>query len=149
MHVACRMVGRKVEHGEHMLVVIDLRSLEEREAHALEDVDDLVSDKRQRMTRSQADGVGCACQVEALRACLGGLHLLTQSVDLLCGGRFQLIDLDAKFTLLLLGHIAEVGNDGVDFTFLAQVFQSELLYVLCVFGRERGHFFEKLVYLVC
>ena len=128
------MIGSKVEHGEHVLVVVDLRTIVEREAHTLEDVDDLVTDKCQRMASAKVDGVGSACEVEALRGCLGGLHLLAERVDLVGGCLFQFVDLDAQLALFLFGHIAEICNDGVDFAFLTEIFQSELLHILSVFG---------------
>lgn len=49
LHVSCGVVCRKVEHGEDVLVVVDLGTMEEREAHALEDLDDLVANDGQRM----------------------------------------------------------------------------------------------------
>ena len=39
LHVTRGMVGRKVEHGENMIVVINLWSLVEHEAHTLENAD--------------------------------------------------------------------------------------------------------------
>ena len=72
------MVSGKVQHGEHVLVVVDLGTVIEREAHALEDVDDLILDNGQRVTCTQGDGVGCACQVLVVVAGIGRGDLLAQ-----------------------------------------------------------------------
>ena len=51
LHVAGRVVGGKVEHGKHVLVVVHLGTVGEGEAHTREDVDDFVLDDSQRVAR--------------------------------------------------------------------------------------------------
>ena len=63
LHVACRMVGGKVELCEHMKVIVNLRTCCQREAHSLEDVYDLVCDNGQRMACAKRYRVGTACEV--------------------------------------------------------------------------------------
>ena len=76
------MVSGKVQHGEHVLVVVDLGTVVECEAHALEDVDDLILDNGQRVTGAQGDGVGRTCQILVVVAGIGRGDLLAQGVDL-------------------------------------------------------------------
>jgi len=142
------MVSGKVQHGEHVLVVVDLGTVVECEAHALEDVDDLILDNGQRVTGAQGDGVGRTCQILVVVAGVSRGDLLAQGVDLVLSGFFQFVDLDANGLFLVSGHIAEVCHDGIDLTFFAQILESELLDVVCVLGRELRYFFEKLIYLV-
>jgi phenylalanyl-tRNA synthetase alpha chain len=66
LHIAGRMVGCKVKHGEHVLVVVNLRSMIEREAHTREDVYDLILDNRKRMAGSQCYRVGCTGQIDVV-----------------------------------------------------------------------------------
>jgi len=141
LHVACGMVSGKIQHGEHVLVVVDLGTVVEREAHALEDVDDLILDNGQGMTGAQGDRVGRACQVLVVVAGIGKGDLLAQRVDLVLSDFFQLVDLDAYGFFLVCGHVTEVCHDGIDLTFLAQVLESELLDVVCVLSRELRYFF--------
>ena len=142
------MVSGKVQHGEHVLVVVDLGTVVECEAHALEDVDDLILDNGQRVTGTQSDRVGRTRQVLVVVAGIGRGDLLAQGVDLVLSGFFQFVDLDAYGLFLVSGHIAEVCHDGIDLTFFAQILESELLDVVCVLGRQLRYFFEKLIYLV-
>ena len=128
------MVGSEVHLCEHVEVVFHLRTIGEDKAHAREDIDDLVGDDRQRMTRTELDGVGCARQVEGLFARLLRLTLLTQLVDALGGECLQFIDLHADGLLLVGSNVAEVVHQGCDLTFLAEIFQSELFHFLGVLG---------------
>ena len=52
LHIAGRVVGGEVEHREHVLVVVNLWTMEKSEAHALEDFDNLVLHDGQRMARA-------------------------------------------------------------------------------------------------
>ena len=132
LHVASGMVGGEVHLREHVEVVFHLRTVSEDKAHAREDVDDLVGDNRQRMTRTQLDGVGRARQVDGLVASLLRLALLAKLVDALGGECLQFVDLHADALLLVGSHVAEVVHQGRDLTFLAEIFQSELFYFLGV-----------------
>ena len=148
LHIARRMVGGEVQHGEHVLVVVNLRTLIEREAHPCEDVDDFVLDKCQRMPRTQADGVGGACKVDVVALCLAGLELVLQLVDSVLCELLEFVDFHADGLLLVGRHIPELTHQCVDFAFLAEVFQSELFHVAGILCRKCAHFLEKFFYLV-
>ena len=60
LHVAGRMVGSEVHLGEDMEIVFHLGTVGQYEAHATEDVDDLVGDDGQRMACAKGNGVWCA-----------------------------------------------------------------------------------------
>ena len=52
LHVACRMVGSEVEHRKDMLVIINLRTLVQGEAHTRKNIDNLVFHNGQRVART-------------------------------------------------------------------------------------------------
>ncbi len=66
LHIAGWVIGRKVEHGEHVLVVINLRTLIEGEAHTSEDVDDLILYNGERMACTQCYRIGRTGQVDVI-----------------------------------------------------------------------------------
>ena len=134
LHIAGRVIGSKVHLSEHVEIVFHLRAVSKDETHAGENVDNLVGDDGERMACTQLDGVGCAREVDSLVASLLGLALLTQLVDALSSKCLEFIDLHADGLLLVGSHIAEVVHQGCNLTFLAEIFQSELLHFLCVFG---------------
>ena len=133
------MVGGKVEHGEHMLVVIYLGTLIKCEAHAREYVDNLVCNNGNGMTCAQTDGVGGACQVDVVTVAFGILSLFLELIDSLYGGLLQFVDFHSDGFLLVGRHIAEVCHEGVDLTFLAKIFQAKLLYLFGVGCCQRTH----------
>ena len=148
LHVARRMVCGEVEHCEDVLVVVDLRPMKQREAHALENLYDLVLDDGERMARAQVDGVGRAREVEALLSRLRGLHRLAELVDLLRGQLLELVDLHAELLFLVFRHGAELVHELTDLTFLAQVFYPEPFHVFRVLGGKLRNLLQKVVYLV-
>ena len=95
------------------------------------------------MACAQADGVGRTCQVEVAQVILGRSQCGAQRVDALLQGRFQFVEQHADFALLLGSHGAELTHELVDDTFLAQVFDAEVLQLLCVMSLERGHFLQQ------
>ena len=143
LHVACGMVGGKVQHGEHVQVVVYLRSFGQREAHTLEDVDNLVLRDAQRMACTQLDGVGCAGEVDVLSLVVTTLQLFLQCVDVVEGLLFQFVNLNADSLLVLGCHVTEVLHQCVDFAFAAEVFQSQLFNFLGIVGREGADFFQQ------
>ena len=142
LHITGRMISRKIEHSEYMLVIIDFRTMIKRESHALEDIDNLILHDRQRMTRTQVDGIRRTCEVEFLSIGFLGLNLLAKLIDFLLRVLFQLIDLDAYCLFLVSGNIAEISHDGIDLAFLAQILQAEFLHVLGILGLEAVNFLE-------
>ena len=127
LHVAGGVVGSKVHLGEHVQVVLHFGTVCQHEAHAREDVYNLVGDDGQRMACTQLNGVGSACQVYGLVASLLRGAFLAQLVDALCGQRLQLVDFHADGLLLVGGNGAEVVHQGRNLALLAQVFQAQLL----------------------
>ena len=124
LHVAGRMVGCEVHRAEHVPVVLNLRTVGQREAQAGEDVDDFLLDDGQRVARAQADGVGRTRQVQFVARLVVGGELFAQGVDLFLGGGLQLVQLHADFALGFGRHGAEVRHEVVYQTFLAQVFDA-------------------------
>ena len=116
--------------------------MEEREAHALEDVDDFVAHDGERVARAQGYRVCRAREVELLARGLLGLDLFAKLVDLVLGVLLQLVYFNADSLLLVGRHIAEISHEGVDFAFLAQILQAKLLHFVGVLRRERTHFLE-------
>ena len=134
------MVGSKVQLREHVQIVINLRSLSQREAHALENVDNLVLHDGQRMASAQLDGVGSACQVYVVCRVLGCLALLPELVDASRCQLFQFVNLHSDSFLLVGSHVAEVLHQGIDLAFFAQVFQPELFNLPGIVGRNGADF---------
>ena len=131
-----------------MEVVVDFGSFGKGESHALEDVDNLVFHDVERMARAEGDGVGSAREVDVVADGVGSFELLFQLVDFVECFLLELVDFDADGFLFFGCHVAEVGHEGVDFTFLAEIFQSELFNFLGILCRERAYFFQKFVYFV-
>ena len=148
LHVACGVVGCEVELGEDVEVVVDFGSFGKGESHALEDVNNLVLHDVERMARAEGYGVGRAREVDVVADGVGSLELLFELVDFVECFLLEFVDFDAHGLFLFGRHVAEVGHEGVDFTFLAEIFQSELFDFLGIFGRERAYFFQKFVYFV-
>ena len=142
------MISGEVHLGEHMEVVFHLRTVGQHKSHTLEDIDDLIAYDGQRVTCSQLDGVGRTCQVNDVALVLSGGQLLTQTVDAFSGFLLQLVDLHTNGLLLVSSHITEFLHQCIDLTFLAQVFQAQSLYFLCIGSREFVHFLEKFFYSV-
>ena len=148
LHVAGRMVGGKVHLREDMQVVFHLGPVGQDEAHAREDVDDFVGDDGERMARAQLHGVRRAGQVDVLVGRILSGAVLAQLVDALGSQRLQFVDFHAHRLFLVGSHVTEVVHEGRDFTFLAEVFQTELFHFVGILSAQRLYFFEKFVYLV-
>ncbi len=67
LHIAGRMVFRKVERGKIMPVVFDLGAFCNRKAQPAEDMDDLVTYERNRMMRAQGNGIAGQTEVDGSR----------------------------------------------------------------------------------
>ena len=141
LHVASRMVGSEVHLGEHMEIVFHFRTVSEDKAHTREDIDDLVGDDGERMACTELNGVGRTGQVDGLVTIILCLTLLTQLVDALSGKCLQFVDLHADGLLLVGSHVSEVVHQSRNLTFLAEIFETELFYFLCVFRAQFLYFF--------
>ena len=100
------------------------------------------------MTCTKLHRVGGTCQVDGLVATLLGIARLTELVDALCSECLQFINLHADGLFLVGSHIAEVVHQSCDLTFLAEIFQSELFYFLCVFRAQILNFLQEFVYFI-
>ena len=80
LHVACGVVGGKVELCKHVEVVVNLGSFGKREAHALEDVNNLILDNVERMTCAELYRISRTGEVEVVCRLLGYLVLLLKFV---------------------------------------------------------------------
>ena len=66
LHVAGWMIGSEVQHGEYVLVVIYLRTLEKSKAHAGENVDNLILHYGEWMAGTECYRVGGTGQVDII-----------------------------------------------------------------------------------
>ena len=146
LHVTGWMIGCKVEHSEHVLVVVNLRTLIEGESHTAEDVDNLVLYDSQWMTCTQSHWISCTGQVDVIAACVSLFHLILESVDLGKGSLLQFVDFDTNLFFLVAWHIAEVGHEGIDFTLFAEILDAKLFYFFCVLSSQRIYFFQEFFY---
>ena len=146
LHVTGWMIGCKVEHSEHVLVVVNLRTLIEGESHTAEDVDDLVLYNSQRMACTQSHRISRTGQVDVVAACVSLFHLLLESVDLGKSSLLQFVDFDTNLFFLVAWHIAEVGHEGIDFTLFAEILDAKLFYFFCVLSSQRIYFFQEFFY---
>ena len=71
LHVPCRVVGRKVERAEVVVVVLDLRAVRDGEPHGDEDLLDLVEDLGQRVPAAGEPGPSGEREVERVAAVPG------------------------------------------------------------------------------
>ena len=142
LHVTSWVIGCKVEHGEHVLVVIYLRTMIQGEAHAREDVDNLVLDNCQRMASTQSHWVRGTGQVEVVVRILSLFHLLLQRIDALGGRLLQLIDFHTNGFLLVGSYRAEVVHERIDLALLAQILDAKLLHFLCILCRKCAYFLQ-------
>ena len=83
LHVACWVIGSKVELSEHVKVVVNLWSFSKGEAHTLEDVDNLVLNDIKRMTCAEQYWISRTCEVEVVCRLLSNLVLFLKFVDFL------------------------------------------------------------------
>ena len=85
------------------------------------------------MTCTKLHRVGGTCQVDGLVATLLRVARLAELVDALGSECLQFVNLHADGLFLVGSHITEVVHQGCNLTFLAEIFQAELFYFLCVF----------------
>ena len=82
------------------------------------------------MTRTESHGVGRAGKVNVVGCGLGSSKLFLQLVDTLQSRLLQLVDFHAYHLLLFGWNRAEIGHESVYLSLLAEVFQSQLFYLL-------------------
>ena len=145
LHVAGWMISGEVHLGEDMEVVLNLRTVSQHEAHAAEDVDDLVGDDGQWMACAKGNGVGRACQIDGIVASLLSLAGFTQLVDAFCIALLQLVDFHANLFLLFGRHRTEVVHQFGYLALLAQVFQAQLFYLFGVLCLQRVHQLKEFI----
>ena len=94
------------------------------------------------MASSKVYRVCRACKVDIVALSLGCFKLFLEFVDALLRLLLEFIDSDTHSLFLVGSYIAEVCHQGIYFTFLTEVFQSELLYFLSVLSGECLHLFQ-------
>ena len=119
LHIASGVIGCEVELGEHVQVVVNLRSFCQSESHTLEYVDDLVLDDVERVACAELYGVCRTGQVEVVSRLFCHLVLLFQLVDFLHCELLQLVNLHSDSLFLVGSHIAEVGHESRNLAFFA------------------------------
>ena len=143
LHVTCGVIFCEIHRAEHVPVVLDFRSAGQRESHTSEDVDDFLLHQRERVTRTQTNGVGRAREIQRGVILLGRRQLLFQRVETLLERRFELIEVDAHLFLLVCSHVAEVGHELVHLSFLTQKFEAQGFELLFVLGFQLIHSGEQ------
>ena len=131
LHVSRRVVGGKVERAEVVAVVLHLRPLADREAHAGEDVHDTLANDGDGVQASGVSGSGRSAQVHH-RTC-GGLFLAQGTLELiqpLLGLLLEHVHALAQGTFLFSGHLLEVLEQSSDTSVAAEHGYTELLHLL-------------------
>ena len=138
LHVAGGMVEREVQGREHVVVVLNLRTFGDGEAEMREDLVDVATHDRQRVTGTFHVGGGHA-HVEAGIVAMLAFKLLQLLFHLLLNRVLQFVELHAHLLAELGGHVLEVGKQGRDDAFLAQISDAEFLQSLFALGLETTH----------
>ena len=144
LHIAGRVILRKVERGEIVPVVFDLGSVGDGEADARKDLQDAFADERDGVARAEGHRLRGKCEVDVGRGGLIGCgfeHLLEGS-EFRFGGLFQFVDLRAVLLLLLGGNRFHRREQLRQDALLTQEAQTKLLDFLTVGGGEVGDFVE-------
>ena len=119
LHVAGRVLGREVQRREDVPVVLDFGAVGHGIACREKDLDDLVSDQRNRVARG---GVRPSRRVQVARRghLVGrGSSPAPRSDTLRCGA-FESVELLAQFALELRATVLNSSISAVQFAFLAQ-----------------------------
>ena len=127
------MFGREVERREYVPVVLDFGAVGHGIAQAGKDLDNLVFDQRNRMARTELfgrAGTGHVLRGGAV-AFRGVLQLFAQVVYLFERRGLELVELLTELAFELRGHRFELLHQGVQFAFLAEDFDAELLDFGC------------------
>lgn len=142
LHVAGGMIFGKVHRREHMPVVFHFGTISHREAKAREDVDDFILHNRERVTRTQCNGVGRTGQVDVRMIVFLRSQALAEFVQLVLQRSLELIELHTDFTLLFRSHIAKFAHEFVNNTLFAQVLNTEFFEGFGVGGLQSGNLAE-------
>ena len=94
------------------------------------------------MTCAQTDRVGGTGDVEVVHLSFLYGKSIAECIDFLLRLVLQFVDLDANLLLLVGWHIAEVGHEGWNDTFFAQVFDAKLFDFLSRIGCESFNLLE-------
>ena len=143
LHIACWVISSEVHLCEYVKVVLYLRTVSQCEAHALENLHNLILHDRERVACAELDRVGSTGKVEVIGNSLSSCHLFLESVDLIECELLEFVNLHTKLLLLIGRHATEVGHQGVELTFLTEILQTKSLDFFCVGGCQRFHFLTK------
>ena len=128
LHVPGRMVVSEVHRRIHVPVVLDFRSFGQCEAKARKDIYNLILHDGERMARAQRYGIGRAGQVQFVGAAVLRVHGLLQSRNFFLGFGLQVVQFHSHLFLHFGRDIPEVRHQGVQASFLAQVFDAQRFY---------------------
>ena len=124
------MLGRKIQHAIHMLVILHFRSLRDGKTNTGEDILYLLAHKRQRMTRTQFNRIRRARQVQTVGLRLFLLKLLTQGINPSFRLLTQLVQQLSQFPFLVVRHLAKLIEKRGNLTFLTEIFDTQRLELL-------------------
>ena len=148
LHIACGMIVGKVHRTVHVPVILHLRTFGKREAHAREDVHNLVLHNSKRMASTKANGIRSAREIKVITGNSCHLNLITQLVDALQSQILQFIDAHTHFLLHLGRHQTEVGHKGIELSFLTKVFNAQSLHFLGILCTQILYLCNQSFYLV-
>ena len=147
LHVAGGVVFGEVHRREHVPVVLHLGTIGQGEAHAGEDVDDLVLHDGERVACAQLYGVGRTGEVHLGSTAVVGLEGLFEFGDALCSAGLQCVESHAHLFLLLGRHVTEVGHQVIDGALLAQILDAQCFQLFCAIGGEGFDLSHECFYL--
>ena len=108
LHIACRMVFRKVHGREYMPVVFDFRSVCDVETHSGKNIDDFVLHDCERMACTKFHRISRTGQIQSVATVVLVFKLLFQRIDFILRFRFQFIQPHADFLFLLSRYVAKI-----------------------------------------
>ena len=130
-----------------MEIVFHFRTFSHHESEAFENVVDLVSHYRERVTRT-VHGVDRQTEVEVGLTLALGLKLFLLLINDVLNSVFQLVKAHSHFFAHLWSHLFELGEKLGDSAFFAKILDTELLQRLFAVGMERLNFLKYFFYFL-
>ena len=124
LHIACRVVGSKIQRAKHVPIVFHFRTICQGETKARKNVDNLFTHQRNGMTCAQCLWHSRASDIYFVGFFSLCLKALTQFVQLFREERFQFVQLLTEFFLLLCRHISKFIEKSGHFALFTQIFNS-------------------------
>ena len=139
------MVEREVQGREHVVVVLDFGAFGNGEAEMLENLVDVSAHNAQRVART-FHLVGRHTHVEACFISMLIFKFLQLFLHLLLNHGLQFVELHAHLLAEFGSHGLEVGKQGGDNAFLAQISDTETFQGFFAFSLEFTHLIEYFFY---